>query len=154
MSVYENIVLPNAKEYSGVFGLEFARMRKDAEIQKEKLRIKTPSIEQHVMNLSGGNQQKVVLAKWLVRKGVKILIMDEPTRGIDIGAKQEIYEIIKSMAESGIGVIIISSEMPEVINASQRILVMDGGRIVGEMAHEDATQEKIMSTIIRGGREL
>ena len=128
-------------------------MKKAAEEQKEKLRIKTPNVEQHVMNLSGGNQQKVVLAKWMMRDDVKVLIMDEPTRGIDVGAKQEFYDIIKDMAEQGISVIIISSEMPEVINMSQKIMIMNSGKIVGEMTHAEATQESIMATIVNGGQK-
>ena len=152
MSVKENIVLPNAKKFSGITGLNFKAMKDVAEDQKEKLNIKTPNVEQKVVNLSGGNQQKVVLAKWMLRKDLKVLIMDEPTRGIDVGAKLEIYEIIKEMASKGISVIIISSEMPEVINVSQSILVMREGRIVGEMMHADATQEKIMATIVNGGQ--
>ena len=153
MSVKENIILPNANEFSGATGLNFQAMKKVAEEQVEKLLIKTPNVEQHVMNLSGGNQQKVVLAKWMMRDDVKVLIMDEPTRGIDVGAKQEFYEIIKDMAEQGISVIIISSEMPEVINMSQRIMVMNSGKIVGEMTHAEATQESIMATIVNGGQK-
>ena len=154
LSVSENICLPNAKGYSKAGQLEFKRIRQDVTKQVEKLHIKTPSIHQKTVFLSGGNQQKVVLAKWLIRDDVKVLIMDEPTRGIDIGAKQEIYQIIKGLAEQGMAIIIISSEMPEVINMSQRIIVMDGGRILGEFKHEDATQDGIMKMIIDGGRKV
>jgi ABC-type sugar transport system ATPase subunit len=154
LSVKENIALPSAKEYSTGLSMNFRKIKEDAEAQRDKLRIKTPSIEQKVMNLSGGNQQKVVLAKWLNRENVKVLIMDEPTRGIDVGAKQEIYEMITQMAADGMAIIMISSEMPEVINVSQRIIVMDGGHIVGEVKHEDATQEGIMNMIIQGGRKV
>ena len=152
MSVFENIALPSAKDYVKGLALNYKKIREDSNAQKEKLRIKTPSIDQKVMNLSGGNQQKVVLGKWLNRKDIKILIMDEPTRGIDVGAKQEIYEMIKTMSENGMAIILISSEMPEVINVSQRIEIMNGGRIVGEVAHGEATQEGIMDVIIQGGR--
>lgn len=154
MSVEENIVLPSLRKYQNGPVLNSKSMKSDAEQQKERLRIKTPTVEQKVMNLSGGNQQKVVLAKWLNRQNIKILIMDEPTRGIDIGAKQEIYEIIKTLAESGMAIIMISSEMSEVINVSQRILVMDGGRIIGELSSAQATQEEIMNMIIQGGRKI
>ena len=154
MSVEENIVLPSLRGYQSGPVLDFKRMKRDAEQQKERLRIKTPTVEQKVMNLSGGNQQKVVLAKWLNRQNIKVLIMDEPTRGIDIGAKQEIYEIIKTLAENGMAIIMISSEMSEVINVSQRILVMDGGRIIGELPGAQATQEEIMNMIVQGGRKI
>lgn len=154
LSVSENICLPSARLYSRAGQLDFKRIRRDVTQQKEQLRIRTPSIDQKTMYLSGGNQQKVVLAKWLLRKDIKVLIMDEPTRGIDIGAKQEIYQIIKDLAERGMAVIIVSSEMPEVINVSQRILVMDGGRILGEFSHRDVTQDGIMKMIIDGGRKL
>ncbi|KLU63268.1 xylose import ATP-binding protein XylG [Peptococcaceae bacterium CEB3] len=108
------------------------------------LRIKTPSLEQRVQNLSGGNQQKVVLSKWLMTNP-KVLIMDEPTRGIDVGAKYEIYNIMNDLVKQGVSIIMISSELPEILGMSDRIVVMHGGRIVAEMAASEATQEKIMS---------
>jgi ABC-type sugar transport system ATPase subunit len=107
------------------------------------LNIRTPELEQKVMNLSGGNQQKVVLAKWLA-SGPKVLILDEPTRGIDVGAKAEVYAIMNELANQGIGIIMISSEMPEILAMSDRILVMCEGRISGELTRADATQERIM----------
>jgi len=109
-----------------------------------KLRIKTPSIEQLVGNLSGGNQQKVVLGKWLMTDP-KVLILDEPTRGIDVGAKFEIYNIINSLVESGVCIIMISSELPEILGMSDRILIMHEGEIRGDLHWKEATQEKIMS---------
>ncbi|WNX83441.1 sugar ABC transporter ATP-binding protein [Agathobaculum sp. NTUH-O15-33] len=154
LTVSENVMLPSAKEYSKYGSLDFKRIAREVSGQTELLRIKTPSIHQKTAFLSGGNQQKVVLAKWLIRKDVKVLIMDEPTRGIDIGAKQEIYQIIKDLAAQGMAIIIVSSEMPEVINVSQRIIVMDSGRILDEFPHENATQDGIMKTIIDGGRKL
>jgi len=114
-----------------------------AEKYTQDLRIKTPSIEQKTMNLSGGNQQKVVLGKWLMTMP-KVLILDEPTRGIDVGAKVEIYHIINDLVDQGVGVILISSELPEVLGMSDRILVMHEGRFTGELKREEATQEKIM----------
>jgi ribose transport system ATP-binding protein/inositol transport system ATP-binding protein len=153
LSVSDNILLPNAKNYSKYGFLEKNRIREMANGITDKLSIKVPNTKQLVMNLSGGNQQKVVLAKWLVRD-LKLMIMDEPTRGIDVGAKQEIYRIIKDLADQGMAVIMISSEMPEVIGVSQRILVMDGGRILKEFSHDEADQDKIMQTIIEGGRRL
>ena len=116
---------------------------RSAEKYIAELRIKTPSVEQQAMNLSGGTQQKVVLAKWLMTMP-KVLILDEPTRGIDVGAKVEIYHIINALVDRGVGVIMISSDLPEVLGMSDRILVMHEGRFTGELRREEATQEKIM----------
>ncbi|PZN10773.1 MAG: xylose ABC transporter ATP-binding protein [Bacillota bacterium] len=110
----------------------------------EELRIRTPSLETPVSNLSGGNQQKVVLAKWLLAQP-KVLILDEPTRGIDVGAKYEIYEIMNALAERGVAIIMISSELQEILGMSDRIVVMHEGRITGQFQREEATQELIMA---------
>ncbi|MDL2206021.1 sugar ABC transporter ATP-binding protein [Eubacteriales bacterium OttesenSCG-928-N13] len=110
----------------------------------DKLSIKTPGIQQLVKNLSGGNQQKVVIAKWLV-KNCDILIFDEPTRGIDVGAKSEIYQLINELVKMGKSIIMISSEMPELLRMSDRLVVMSEGRVTGELEIQDATQEKIMT---------
>ena len=118
---------------------------------KEKLRTKTPSVEQNVGNLSGGNQQKVLLAKWMFTDP-DILILDEPTRGIDVGAKYEIYCIINDLVAAGKSVVMISSELPEVIGMSDRIYVMNEGKFVGEMPASEATQESIMACILQSGR--
>ena len=115
---------------------------------KDKLATKCPTVEQNVGNLSGGNQQKVLLAKWMFTEP-DILILDEPTRGIDVGAKYEIYCIINQLAAEGKSVIIISSELPEILGMSDRIYVLNEGRIVGEFPGEDATQEKIMGAILK-----
>ncbi|MDQ7247509.1 multiple monosaccharide ABC transporter ATP-binding protein [Dongia sedimenti] len=115
---------------------------------RKDLNIRCSSVFQQTVNLSGGNQQKVVLSKWLFT-GPDILILDEPTRGIDVGAKYEIYGIINALAESGKAVIIISSEMPELLGMTDRIYIMNDGRIVGEMPTKEATQEKIMHTIMK-----
>ena len=109
------------------------------------------SVAQEVVNLSGGNQQKVVLAKWLFA-GPEVLILDEPTRGIDVGAKYEIYAIIAALAKTGKAIVVISSEMPELLGVTDRIYVMNEGRFVGEMPADEASQEKIMSLIIRSQR--
>ena len=111
--------------------------------------IRSSSVYQKTGNLSGGNQQKVVLSKWLFANP-EVLILDEPTRGIDVGAKYEIYTIIARLAAEGKAIIVISSEMPELLGISDRIYVMNEGRIVGEMAASDASQEKIMRAIVRG----
>jgi len=108
-----------------------------------ELRTKTPSLEQKVGNLSGGNQQKVVLAKWLLTKP-KVLFLDEPTRGIDVGAKVEIYNIMNDLVDQGVCVVMVSSELPEVLGMSDRILVIHEGRLTGAFAREEATQEKVM----------
>lgn len=110
----------------------------------ERMRVRTPSIEQEISKLSGGNQQKVVLGRWLARKP-KVLILDEPTRGVDVGAKAEIYAVIDELASTGIAVLVISSELPEVLGLADRILVMQGGRIRGELLRADATEEAILS---------
>jgi putative multiple sugar transport system ATP-binding protein len=118
-----------------------------AEEYRDKLKTKTPTVEQLVGNLSGGNQQKVLLAKWMFAEP-DIMILDEPTRGIDVGAKYEIYCIINDLAAAGKSVIMISSELPEVLGMSDRIYVLNEGRIVGEFQAADATQEKIMACIL------
>ena len=117
---------------------------------KEKLKTKTPSVEQKVGNLSGGNQQKVLLAKWMFADP-DVLILDEPTRGIDVGAKYEIYCIINDLVAAGKSVIMISSELPEVLGMSDRIYIMNEGRFVGELNAEEATQELSMSNILKSG---
>ena len=120
---------------------------KQAVVMKEKLGVKSPSVEQNVGNLSGGNQQKVLLAKWMFAEP-DIMILDEPTRGIDVGAKYEIYCIINDLVAAGKSVVMISSEMPEVLGMCDRIYVMSQGKIVGEMDANSATQERIMSSIL------
>lgn len=118
---------------------------------KDKLKTKTPSVEQNVGNLSGGNQQKVLLAKWMFTDP-DVLILDEPTRGIDVGAKYEIYCIINDLVAAGKSVIMISSELPEVIGMSDRIYIMNESKIVGEMQASEATQVNIMESILQSGR--
>ena len=109
----------------------------------DRLKVKTPGLYQEVGKLSGGNQQKAVLARWLARQP-HILILDEPTRGIDVGAKAEIYQLIRKLAADGLGIIFISSELPEVLGVSDRIMVMQAGRITGELAAEGATEEAVL----------
>lgn len=122
-----------------------------AEDYREKLKTKCPSVEQNVGNLSGGNQQKVLLSKWMFAEP-DILILDEPTRGIDVGAKYEIYCIINRLAAEGKSVIMISSELPEVLGMSDRIYIMNEGRMVGEVSADEATQEKIMACILKSDK--
>ncbi|WP_374723501.1 xylose ABC transporter ATP-binding protein [Calidifontibacillus erzurumensis] len=124
---------------------------KSADEITKRMKLKAPSLEAKVGQLSGGNQQKVVLSKWLMNDP-KILILDEPTRGIDVGAKYEIYKIINELVKQGVGIVLISSELPEVLGMSDRILVMAEGKITGEFSREEATQEKIMMCAT-GGRK-
>lgn len=143
MSIRNNITFSNLSELSR-FGY-INRKKETGRVRelKENLRIKTPSLDQLVKNLSGGNQQKVVLAKWLATQ-CDVLIFDEPTRGIDIGAKQEIYKLMRNLSESGKAILMISSEMPELLGMSDRIIVMHDGRIVGTVGKKEATQEMIL----------
>ena len=120
-----------------------------AEKMVEDLNIRTPSLEVEVRFLSGGNQQKVVIGKWLLADS-RILIMDEPTRGIDIGAKAEIYELMNELTENGAGILLISSDLPEVLGMSDRILVMSGGHITGELSAGEATGERVMELATQG----
>jgi D-xylose transport system ATP-binding protein len=142
-SVMSNISLASLAKISQKSIVNDNEEIKYAEKYTKELNIKTPSIEQLCRNLSGGNQQKVVLGKWLMTEP-KVLILDEPTRGIDVGAKYEIYNIIHTLAGAGVGIIVISSELPEIIGISDRILVMHEGHLTGELMVKDATQEKIM----------
>ena len=146
-SVRENIKIPNRDIYSR-HGFWLKNVI-DPSVDRicSELKVKAPSPDTLVGTLSGGNQQKVVLAKWLVRN-VKLLILDEPTRGIDVGSKQEIYTLITSLAERGIAILLISSDMPEVLSMSHRIGVVAHGHIANIFAHQEATQDLIMKTII------
>ena len=145
MDVETNIVLATLRKFADAFGrVDFRKTRATAEQRVHRLGIKTPSIKQKVRNLSGGNQQKVVIAKWLTAD-TEILIFDEPTRGIDVGAKSEIYHLLNELAKQGKAIIMISSELPEILRMSHRIVVMCEGRIRGELSGAEATQEKIMT---------
>ena len=146
-----NTTLANLKEVSNNGIIDKDKEYQVAVEYKDKLKTKTPSVEQNVGNLSGGNQQKVLLAKWMFANP-DILILDEPTRGIDVGAKYEIYCIINDLVAEGKSVIMISSELPEVLGMSDRIYIMNASRMVGELNSEEATQEAIMSSILKSGR--
>ncbi|MEM6216678.1 sugar ABC transporter ATP-binding protein [Escherichia coli] len=144
LSVERNIMLGNYPEYSDRFGnVDSRRCQQTSEEQVKALRIKTPNLEQAALNLSGENQQKIIIARW-VCKDTDILIFDEPTRGIDVGAKLEIYELMNRLVAKGKTIIMISSELPEVLGMCDRILVMRSCRITGELSAKEATQEKIM----------
>ena len=151
-SIKTNTTLANLKAISKATFIDKDKEYLVAEEYKQKLRTKTPSVEQLVGNLSGGNQQKVLLAKWMFADP-DVLILDEPTRGIDVGAKYEIYCIINDLAKAGKSVVMISSELPEVIGMSDRIYIMNQAKIVGEMPASEATQENIMACIVGVGGE-
>jgi ribose transport system ATP-binding protein len=144
MDVESNIVMSNLRKFlSFNFFLRRAQIRKTAGHFINLLAIRTPSATQQVRLLSGGNQQKIVIAKWLERD-CDVLFFDEPTRGIDVGAKSEIYKLLRSLAAQGKAIVVISSELPEVLRMSDRIVVMCEGRITGELSAADATQERVM----------
>ncbi len=150
-SCSENITLANFQSISNLFGI--IDLKKEDEIAKKykkSLSIKMSSTNVRAENLSGGNQQKLVIAKWL-NTNVKIFIFDEPTRGIDVGAKSEIYKIMRALARNGAAVIMVSSELPEILGVSDRIIVMSNGEIVGDLDAMKATEESIMSYAIGGG---
>lgn len=151
-NIMHNISLPNLKSISRHGIIDDGKEGKEAEDYCRKLNVKASSITQNTGNLSGGNQQKVVLAKWIMA-GPDILILDEPTRGIDIGAKYEIYCIISRLAKEGKSIILISSELPEVLGMSDRIYVLNEGRITGELSQKEASQESVMKCIMRGNLE-
>jgi ribose transport system ATP-binding protein len=144
MTVHQNIGLAalDRQRRAGVF-IDFARQRRDAVEMIRRLRLRASSPRQVVQTLSGGNQQKAVLAKWLLL-APRILLLDEPTRGVDVGAKEEIYHLIEDAAQAGAAVLFVSSEMQEILGLADRILVMHEGRIAGELARTEATEEAVM----------
>ena len=142
-SVYHNISLVNLQNYEKAKILDDKKIEKDAEKLVDLLQIKLPNIDVDASTLSGGNQQKVVLAKWIMGD-VKVLILDEPTRGIDVGAKSEIHKLMSEFAHQGVAIIMISSELPEILGMSDRVVVMQEGKINGILSREEANQESIM----------
>jgi putative multiple sugar transport system ATP-binding protein len=143
-----NVTLANLSRISSHGAIDSNRERTDAEEYKDMLNVKCNSIEQLAGSLSGGNQQKVLLSKWMYAQP-EFLILDEPTRGIDVGAKYEIYTFINQLVAQNKSVLMISSEMPEILGMCDRIYVMNEGRIVAEYSRDEASQEKIMSSILR-----
>jgi len=152
MTVKENTVMAAVKKFLKVFGILDEKKQRSVTMEYvERLKTKTPGIEQLVKNLSGGNQQKVVIGKWLVRDS-DILIFDEPTRGIDVGAKSEIYKLLNELAGQGKSIIMVSSELPEILRMSHRVVVMCEGKITATLDAEESNQEKIMHyATLRGG---
>ncbi|MFA7163870.1 MAG: ATP-binding cassette domain-containing protein, partial [Eubacteriales bacterium] len=148
MDIKSNITLANLKDVSRAAVVNEDEEMVVAKQYQKRLDIKAASVFQKAGNLSGGNQQKVVLSKWIFANP-DVLILDEPTRGIDVGAKYEIYKIILKLAEAGKCLIIISSELPEILGITDRLYILNEGRVVGEMKTSEATQEDIMTTIIK-----
>lgn len=153
-SLLENIVLPTLDRHTRLkVWLDHLRLHKTAQKYVDKLNIRTPSLQQKALFLSGGNQQKAVVAKWLASQP-RVLIMDEPTRGIDVGAKAEVHALISQSARAGLGIIMISSELPEILGMSDRILIMSEGRVTAILDRSEATQEAIMAYASDRGREV
>ena len=142
--ILENTVISNLPAYRRLGVLDHKKMKQDTDRMIRTLRVKTPSRRTAIRTLSGGNQQKVILGRWLLTEP-KILLLDEPTRGIDVGAKYEIYQLILDLAAKGRSVIVVSGEMPELLGICDRIVVMSGGRVAGEVDGKTATQEQIMT---------
>ena len=153
-SIQDNLTIPILKTLSKAGVIDRKKEREVSQQAVEKYRIKTTSAERQVMELSGGNQQKVILGRWLLTN-LKVLILDEPTKGIDVGAKAEVYQMICDLAKSGLGVVFISSELPEVIGLSDRVIVMRGGGISGELQREDLSEERILQLAMwESGEEI
>lgn len=143
LSVRDNMSVASLPRYSPWGILRRKAITASCQDERQKLALKTPSLNQLIQYLSGGNQQKVLLSRWLLTLP-DILMIDEPTRGIDVGAKSEIHRLMSQLAQQGKAIIMVSSEMPEILGMSDRILVMSEGRITGEVMRADATQERIM----------
>ena len=153
LGVGENITIGSLKKNSSKLGVLNRKLEREMEEKGIKdFKIKTPNAEKKIVELSGGNQQKAVVARWMATQP-KVLILDEPTKGIDIGAKSEFYNMICQFAKQGLGVILISSELPEVMGLSDRIIVMKGRLISGEVTRDEATEENLLSLAMIGGKE-
>lgn len=147
MDIIQNIALPVMDRFSKMGWVNHQKERENAKYYADLLDIKAHGLWEQVMKLSGGNQQKVVLAKWLATDP-KILILDEPTRGVDVGAKVAVHEFVSELASRGVAIIMISSELPEILGMSDRVMVMFEGRIVAEFSREDVTQDKVLAAAV------
>ncbi len=145
LSVVENMSIAALEQFSR--GGQIRREEERARVGElvDALEIRTPSAAQTIAKLSGGNQQKVLIARWLMKQDLRVLFVDEPTRGIDVGAKAEIYRLLDDLAQRGLAVVVLSSEMPEILGLCDRIYVMRGGTISGEFGKEEVTQEKLLA---------
>jgi rhamnose transport system ATP-binding protein len=141
--VRENETLPRLREFTNAGVVRLRREREQARRLSDRTGVRAPSIETPVVGLSGGNQQKVLFAKWLMRRP-RVLIADEPTRGVDVGAKSQLHEMLAALAAEGVAILLISSEVEEVLGLAHRVLVMHDGRLVAELAGEEASEESIM----------
>jgi ribose transport system ATP-binding protein len=149
LSVWENVVISALRHFSRSGVLDLRRAKQRAQASVSSLRVATPDLEKRVLELSGGNQQKVVIAKWL-NTNAELFLFDEPTRGIDVGGKIEVYRLMGELLSRGAAIVMISSELPEILGLSDRILVMRDGRICGEFDRADATEENILNCALRG----
>ncbi|MBZ9822625.1 L-arabinose ABC transporter ATP-binding protein AraG [Mesorhizobium sp. CA4] len=147
-SIEENINISSRRHHTRFGVLSRTSEITTAETFIKKLKVRTPSRKQDIVNLSGGNQQKVILGRWLSEQNIRVLIVDEPTRGIDVGAKSEIYELLYQLAEEGMAIVIVSSELPEVMGICDRILVMCGGRISAELARDQFAEKAILAAAL------
>jgi L-arabinose transport system ATP-binding protein len=147
-SVRDNITLAVLDNISKVGVVDRGKERRVARDFVRRLNVRTPTIEALVANLSGGNQQKVVLARWMARRP-RVLILDEPTRGVDVGAKAEIYHVINELAADGLAIVVISSELPEILALADRIVVMQAGAVTGELSRRDASEEAILALAMK-----
>jgi ribose transport system ATP-binding protein len=147
MNVRENVTLPSLRSFASLFLVNRGKEQAVANEQIESLKIKTPGSETLALNLSGGNQQKIVLGKWLAMKP-KVMILDEPTRGIDVGAKAEIYRLMRALAAQGTTILMISSDMEEVLHISDRVLVMHEGEVAGRLDRADCTESNVMQLAV------
>jgi ABC-type sugar transport system ATPase subunit len=150
MSVAANVIAASLKAVTRGGLLQDQKAKQLAVEYADSLRVVTPDLDRHVMYLSGGNQQKVLLAKWLARQP-QILIVDEPTRGVDVGAKSDLYEILRQMARNGVALLVVSSDLPEVLTLAHRIIVMSEGRTVGELDPRQADEVAILQLATPAG---
>ncbi|MGI6070916.1 MAG: sugar ABC transporter ATP-binding protein [Blautia sp.] len=146
-SLWENMAAPNLKAYKKKLFLDYGKQKEDAEVFVKKLNVKTPSIHTKMESLSGGNQQKVIMAKWLMKKP-KVFFIDEPTRGVDVGAKAEIQKMIRQLAEEGTACLVVSSEIEEISAVSDRVIILNRGRITGELRKDEIEKHTLMSLCV------
>lgn len=144
LDVRKNMTMATLKKLKSGIALDLKHEKEAVQEKIEEVRIKTPSMNQCIINLSGGNQQKVILARWLLQNNLKIMLIDEPTRGIDIGAKSEIYTVLNDLAKAGLCIVVVSSEMSEIISLSDRVYVMKDGKITGQFSKKEITQETLL----------